>query len=275
MPTSKTKEIEEKPSLKRLASEINRKYGAGTIGTLATMKDLEVKRLLTGLPALDSALGGGWPYGRIVELYGTPSSGKSLICLKTIAAAQKEGKECVYLDAEQSFDPEFATKLGVDVDKLQIIQTSVGEDAFDILTRLLEAEPGVIVIDSVASLITKAEMEESMDQQFMAIKARMMSRGLPKLNQLNKRTLIIFINQLRNTLTMYGAPTITPGGQALKFFASIRMEVKTPSEKITIDGKKTSEIIGQTIQFRTTKNKTFSPFIQGQFKFYYQDARIE
>jgi len=265
----------EKPSLKRVQAEINRKFGTGTMGVLSQMKDMEVTRIPVGIESLDTTLGGGWPLGRMVELYGFPSSGKSLICLKTIASAQKAGLECIYIDAEQSFDPLFAKANGVDVDKLQIVQTSLGEDIFEIMYKLLAAEPGVIVIDSVASLITKAEFEESIEQQFMAVKARMMSRGLPKLNQLNKKTLILFINQIRSTMVMYGAPTTTPGGQALKFFSSIRMEVKQPSEKVTVDGKKTSEIIGQNVQFRTTKNKTFTPFQQGQFKFYYEDCHVE
>lgn len=265
---------EDTPSIKRIQAEINRKFGAGTMGILSEMKDMSVVRLPVGIEALDRTLGGGWPLGRIVELYGIPSSGKSLICLKTVAAAQKAGLDTVYIDAEQAFDPAFALSLGVDVTKLSVVQTSIGEDVFEILFKILEAEPGVVVIDSVASLIPKAEMEEPLEQQFMALKARMMSRVLPKLNQLNKKTLLLFINQLRNTLTMYGNPVTTPGGQALKFFASIRMEVKQPSEKIRRDGKKTTDIIGQIVQFRTVKNKTFTPFQQGQFDFYYEDCRI-
>lgn len=271
----KEEEKIEKPSLKRVQAEINRKYGAGTMGILSQMKDFAVTRLATGIEPLDLVLGGGWPLGRMVELYGQPSSGKSLICLRTIAAAQRAGLECVYIDAEQTFDKKFATANGVDINKLILVQTSLGEDIFEIMYKLLPAEPGVIVVDSVASLITKAEFEESIEQQFMAVKARMMSRGLPKLNQLNKKTLILFINQIRNTLTMYGAPTTTPGGNGLKFFASIRMEVKNPSEKITKDGKKTGDIIGQYVFFRTTKNKTFRPHEQGQFKFLYEGAVIE
>lgn len=265
----------DKPSLKRVMAEINRKYGENTIGVLSGMAHVDVRRLKTNVPSLDTALGGGWPLGRMVELYGVPSSGKSLICLKTIAAAQKDGLECVYVDAEGSFDPDFASKLGVDTKKLTLVQTSIGEDIFEIIFKLLEAEPGVIVVDSIASLITKAEMEADMDQQFMAIKARMLSKGLPKLNQLNSKTLILFINQLRNTMVMYGNPITTPGGQALKFFASIRMQVSTPTEKIRRDGKKTTEIIGQYIDCRTTKNKTSTPFQQCRLKYSYIDNLIE
>lgn len=274
----KEEEIIEKPSLTRLTAEINRKYGHNTIGILSKMKQLQVERLTTGIKVLDDALGGGWPLGRIAELYGIPSSGKSLICLRTIAEAQKQGLSCIYIDAESTFDPSFAISLGVDIDKLTIVQTSIGEDIFEIIYKLLEAEPGVIVIDSVASMITKSEMEEDINQQFMAIKARLMSRGLPKANHLNNKTLLLFINQLRQTLAMYGAPTTTPGGMALKFYASIRMEVKTPSEKLTENGKKVSDTnpaIGQIIQFRLTKNKTYKPHCQGQFKFYYDDSLLE
>ncbi len=272
---AKKEEVIEKPSIKRLTSEINRKYGANTIGILSNMKQIAVNRIPTNIVALDAALGGGWPEGRIAELYGVPSSGKSLICLKTVASAQQQGLECVYIDAESSFDPVFAATLGVDVNKLTIVQTSVGEDIFDIVFKLLEAEPGVIVIDSVASMITKSEMEEEITQQFMAIKARLMSRGLPKANHLNKKTLLLFINQLRATMVMYGNPITTPGGMALKFYSSIRMQVSTPSEKITEGGKKTGQPIGQIVQFKITKNKTAAPHQQGQFKFYYEDSRIE
>src|SRR5258708_5465123 len=129
-------EIIEKPSLKRIQAEINRKYGAGTMGILANMKQLEVTRIATGIEPLDVVLGGGWPLGRIAELYGQPSSGKSLICLKTISAAQRAGLDCCYIDAEQSFDPMFAMNNGVDMNKLHLVTTSLGEDIFEIMYNL-------------------------------------------------------------------------------------------------------------------------------------------
>lgn len=273
--TKVKEEISDKPSLKRIMAEVNRKYGPNTLSSMESMATVRGDRFPIGLPAFDNALGGGFPGGRIVELYGLPSSGKSLICLLTIAEAQKKGKSCIYIDAENTFDPIFAKALGVDVEHLIVSQVSIGEDAFDIMFRLLEAEPDIIVIDSVAGLIPRKEMEDTMDDQNMALQARLMSRGVKKANALNKKTLILFINQIRSTLTMYGAPTTTPGGLALKFFASVRVEVKQPSEKLRKDDKKTTEVIGQIVQFKVTKNKTASPFQEGSFKFWYEDYRVE
>lgn len=263
-----------KPSLKRVLAEINKQWGPNTIGTVSTMENIKLERLSSGIPILDTALGGGFPLGRVIELYGIPASGKSLIGLSTIASAQKQNLECVYVDCENVFDPEFAKKLGVDVEKLVITQLSVGEDTIDLLAKLLKAEPSVIVIDSVAAMIARSELEEPMEQQFMALKARLLSRGLAKLTALNKKTLIFFINQVRSTLQMYGAPTTTTGGRALGFYASIRVEVKQ-GDKLTVDNKKTGDIIGQMIQFRITKNKTAPPYKQGSFRFWYEEARIE
>lgn len=259
---------EEKPSLSRVIAEINRKFGANTMGSVSKMKNIAISRVPTASAKLTEALGGGFPLGRMVELYGPEHSGKSLISLLTIVQAQTMGLECVYLDVENSFDPEWAKQLGVDIEKLIVTQIGVAEDIIDTLAKLLKAEPGVIVVDSIAAMITRSELEEDADQQFMAPKARLMSRGLAKLNALNKKTLIIWVNQIRDTLAMYGAPTTTPGGKSLKHFASIRIEVKRDSTLITESGKKTDQnVIGQTVNWKIVKNKTSIPYKIGSFRF--------
>jgi len=260
-------------TLAQVIASINKKAGEQVIGKMKNLKTLNIERIATGIPALDDAIGGGFPRRRIVELYGLPSGGKSLISMLVIAAAQKQGLECIYVDIEDSFDPSFATKLGVNVDNLAVAQSSIGEDTMDMLCTLLEAKPGVIVVDSVAAMITRGEMTESFDQAFMAPKARLMSRGLAKLTALNTETLIIFINQLRSTMALYGAKTTTTGGRALGHYASIRCEVKR-GDPIFLDGKKTQAIIGQVVQFYVVKNKTHRPFLTGSFQFYYDDGRV-
>lgn len=273
MPNSKDEVKYTPPSLNRIIAEINKKAGENVIGRVPNMGTLEIERLSTGLPVLDDALGGGFPTKRIAELYGLPGVGKSLIALLVIKEIQKKGGECIYLDVEDSFDPDWARTLGVDTDKLVISQSSVGEDTLELVAKLLRAEPDVIVVDSVAAMVTRAELEEPIEKAFMAPKARLMSKALAILNSINKKTLIIFINQLRNTMAMYGPQFTTPGGQALKFYSSIRIEVKK-GEDIHQDDKKTQPIIGQTVGFRITKNKTAAPFRSGAFRLYH-DGRIE
>ena len=260
-------------SLNRVIAEINKKYGENIIGRIPDMVTLNVERIPSGVQKLDDAVGGGFPMRRIVELYGIPASGKSLIALLVIAQAQKKGMECIYIDVEDAFDPKFATTMGVDTSKLVIAQSSIGEDTIDLVCKLLTAKPAIIVVDSVAAMITQGEMDEDMEQQFMAPKARLMSRGLAKMNALNQNTLIIFINQLRSTMTMYGPPTTTTGGRALGHYASIRLQVKQV-EKIYEDDKKTKAVIGQIIGFNVTKNKTAPPYKTGSFKFFYEGGKI-
>lgn len=276
MPKSKKKpEISDnKPSLRRVLAEINKKFGENVIGVIKDMKDVEMERISTGIQKMDEALGGGLPLRRIVEFYGIPSGGKSLIALLVIKQAQTLGKDCIYVDVEDSFDPQFARKIGVDTNKLIIMQSAVGESTMETVCRLLAAEPAIIVIDSVAAMVTVGEMEEELDKAFMAPKARLMSKALAKINALNKKTLIIFINQLRSTMAMYGPPTTTTGGRALPHYASVRMEVKK-ADKIHLDDKKTKDVIGQIIAYHVTKNKTAAPFKKGSFKFFYDDCHIE
>lgn len=260
--------------MNRIIAEINKKSGENIIGRMSDMESVSIERIPTGIAPLDDAVGGGFPKRRIIELYGLPSGGKSLISMLIIKSAQEKGLECVYIDIEDSFDPIFAAKLGVDIKKLILMQSSMGEDVFDTICKILPANPGVIVVDSVAAMLTRGESEESVEKIFMAPKARLMSKGLPKINALNKDTMIVFINQLRATMVMYGAPTTTTGGRALGHYASIRVEVKQ-TDKIYEDDKKTKDVIGQIVGFNVTKNKTASPWKRGSFKFIYDGCKME
>lgn len=264
------------PSLNRIIAEINKKAGDTVIGRLGDMENVAMNRLVCGIPQLDEAIGGGFPSGRIVELYGTESAGKSMICQKVIANAQKNGGECIYVDLEGSFDVEFAQKLGVNTDKLIVMQPMSGEETFDLLYKLLEAKPAVIIIDSVGGMVTNTELEADSEKVVMAPKARLLSRALPKLTALNHNTLLLFINQVRQNITPMGAfGFVTPGGMAMKFAASVRIEVKADKDKLYEDGKKSGVAIGQVVKYRITKNKTFTPFKEGSFKFFYEDGRTE
>lgn len=274
MPTKKQTDDEKTPSINRIIAQINKDFGENVIGRISDMENIQIERIPSGIPKLDEALGGGFPLRRIVELYGVPSGGKSLISMLTIVQAQKKGLDAVYVDIEDSFDPVFAEKLGVDTKKLILVQSSIGEDALDFVIRLLKARPGVVVVDSVAAIITRSEMEENIDKAFMAPKARLMSKALAKINASNENTLVIFINQLRSTMAMYGPPTTTTGGRSLPHYASIRVEVKK-AEQIHKDDKKTAEVIGQIVAFNVVKNKTAPPYKTGSFRFLYDDARVE
>lgn len=273
---TKKKPVEEvkTPSLSRVIAELNKKAGETIIGRFPDMPTLALQRLETGVPILDDALGGGFPRGRVVELYGQPSAGKSLISMFAVREAQKKGLDCIYIDAEDTFDPEWATKLGVDVKKLVISQSSVGEDTMEMMLKLTKARPALIIVDSVAALVTQAELEQDISKAFMAPKARLMSKALAIINSQNKETCLIFINQLRATMSLYGPQFITPGGNSLKFYSSIRVEVKK-TEDIHQEGKKTLPIIGQVVGFKVTKNKTAPPFTTGSFKLFYADGQVK
>lgn len=257
--------------IKLLINKINKKYGLNTLNFVKDIKDLEVERISSGSFSLDKALGKsktgfGWPMGRFIELYGKESSGKSTIALLTIADAQKRGITCVYIDCESSFDPEYATLLGVNVDELILTQASIGEDVIDITAELLEQEQKmVIVIDSVASMVPRKEMEDPMDQQNIALGARLMSKAMRKLTALNKKSLVIFINQIRISPGKYGNPEVTPGGRALIHYSSIRLEVRR-GEILEVGTGVNKYRIGQVVKFKVTKNKSAPPMKKGYFK---------
>ncbi len=252
--------------LEKVVLEIRKKYGAEVIGLIKDLKQVELERISTGSVYIDWALGGGWPRGRTVELYGPYSAGKSLIALRTIISAQKEGLSCVFIDAERAFDPKFAEKLGVDLDKLVLVREAEGEVVFNIVEKLLEGEVDIIVVDSVASLLPTYESENPIEKQTVALQARLMSKALRKLTgKIGKtNTLVIFINQIREKIGTYGNPETTSGGRALGFYASVRVEVRKGDWL-----KENKQKIGQEIRFRVTKSKICPPWKEGLLKYYY------
>ena len=261
--------------LDTIIAELNKKFGPNTINRHQDTPVVEADYISTGSPFLNWCITGidkGIPRGRIVEFFGLPSSGKSLICQTIVAESQKKGEDCVWIDAENAFDPEFAKKLGVDIDRLIISQSSIGEPTIDLVCKLLEGKPAIIVIDSVASMVPMDDMEKSLMDPTMATRARLMSRGVAKISALNHHTVVIFINQLRTDIgafSSYGTPTITTGGRALGHYASVRVDVRR-GEILEEDKKK----IGQVVKFRIVKNKVGPPFKEGYFNFYY-DGRID
>ncbi len=262
---------EKMAELKNLITKINKEYGEHTIGFASQLEYLDVNRVSSGSLYMDWAVGvnddgkGGFPLGRIVELYGKESSGKTLISLKTISEAQKQGLDCLFVDCENSFDEEFARLHGIDTDKLVVTRISEGEKVFDLLAEVLrDGKIKVIVVDSVAALIPTKELEDSAGQVLMAPVARLMAKGLRKINSLNKETLIIFVNQLRENPGAYGNPNYTPGGNSLPYYASIRVEVRA-GEPIMEDKVQ----VGHVIKFKVAKNKTAPPKKDGYFNFRY------
>ena len=265
------KNMPEITKLNKVINEINKKFGENTIGRVGSMPTLEAERVSSGSPYLDWTIGGGWPLGRTIELYGIFSSGKSLIALRTVAEFQKLGKSVVYIDSENAFSPSFAQHIGIDSDKLILSQISAGEDVFDMIDKLLDTEVSLIVVDSVASLLPNYEAENEMEKQTIGLHARLMSKGLRKITAkaAHNKTLIIFVNQIREKPTTYGNPNITTGGRALGFYASLRIEVSR-GDFIEEDKNK----IGQQVKFRTTKSKVSPPFREGYFLFYYPNMEI-
>ncbi len=265
MSPKKGEEKNEK-SLDKLLESLQDQYGNGVIMKLGDVKKVDVKTISTGSFSLDLALGvGGFPCGRIVEVFGPEMSGKSTLALHAIAEAQKDGGKVAYIDAEHAMDPEYAKKLGVKISDLLISQPDSGEEALNILEALVRSQIiDVVAIDSVAALTPKAEIEGEMGAQFIGLQARMMSQALRKITALTARsnTLIIFINQIRDKIGMmgYGEPTTTPGGRALKFFASVRIDLRRIAQI-----KKGDEVIGNRTKAKVVKNKVASPFKIAEF----------
>jgi|GEM_PF-1025472 len=216
--------------LNRVIRKINKRFGENTIGKIGKMPTIKTERVSSGSPYLDWAIGGGWPLGKTIELYGPYSSGKSLIALRTIVQAQKLNKRCVYLDAENAFDPNFAKLVGVDVDNLTISQISAGEEVFDIVDMLLESDVSIIVIDSIAALVPKYEIEESIEKQTMALQARLMSKALRKLTgkAAKNKTLIFFVNQIREKLGcfQYYTRIVLENGKTAKIGYLVNNKIK-------------------------------------------------
>lgn len=255
-----SKTVEKDKALAQVLADIEKQFGKGAIMKLGEQKNIEIDVVPSGSLSLDIALGvGGYPKGRIIEIYGPESSGKTTFALHAIAEVQKTGGRAAFIDAEHSLDPVYASNLGVNIDELLLSQPDTGEQALEICDALVKSEAvSIIVIDSVAALVPQAEIDGEMGDSHVGLQARLMSQALRKLSgSINKtNTIVIFINQLREKVgVMFGNPETTPGGKALKYYSSVRLDIRR-GEQI----KNGNDVIGNRTNIKVVKNKVAPPF---------------